>query len=162
MALPEVCAVWIEQRVQDELETKGPKTSLRSIGRMIAAEVEKHFEKKVSPDMVRYHVEKVVKAGGNPPPKSQPTETVTNPPAIIQSRQPQGGGKRDGAGRKPNDNRPRFPVPEKTEPPSEKFKASYDTFLFEVVQAKKTGWSTTSQATAVKMINTLFDVATIK
>ncbi len=41
-----MCSVWIEQRIEEE---KGAEKSLREIGRMIALEVEKHFEVEVKP-----------------------------------------------------------------------------------------------------------------
>jgi hypothetical protein len=45
MAIPEACGVWIEQRIQEELDTKGETgASLREICRKVAGEVEKYFE----------------------------------------------------------------------------------------------------------------------
>lgn len=51
MAINEACQVWIEQRIKDELESGGEK-SLREIGRVIAAEIEKVFEAKVNPGTI--------------------------------------------------------------------------------------------------------------
>ena len=53
MALSEACGLWIEQRVKEELESKGDTgISLREIGRTVAAEVEKYFEAKVDPGTI--------------------------------------------------------------------------------------------------------------
>ena len=51
MAIPEVCGLWIEQRIQEELE--GGAKSLREIGREITKEVEKLFEVRINPETVR-------------------------------------------------------------------------------------------------------------
>lgn len=48
MAINEACQVWIEQRIQEELDD-GDDRSIREIGRVIAAEIETMFEAKVSP-----------------------------------------------------------------------------------------------------------------
>ena len=96
MAIPEACGLWIEQRVQEELENRGETgTSLRAIGRQVAAEVEKYFETKVSPDAIRMKASRV-KGGTNVPPKSKPPEIqpYTPRPKLVDS-----GGKREGAGR---------------------------------------------------------------
>jgi hypothetical protein len=101
MAIPEACGVWIEQRVQEELERKGETgASLRAIGRQVAAEVEKYFETKVDPNTIYQRTRR--QAGTDVPPKSKPPENKQDTtPEIIQDRKPQGGGKRKGAGRKP-------------------------------------------------------------
>lgn len=51
MAINEACQVWIEQRIREELDDGGEK-SLREIGRVIAAEIEKVFEAKVNPGTI--------------------------------------------------------------------------------------------------------------
>lgn len=48
MAINEACQVWIEQRIKEELDD-GSDRSIREIGRVIATEIEKIFEAKVSP-----------------------------------------------------------------------------------------------------------------
>lgn len=48
MAIAEACQLWIEQRIEEELQDKGETgKSLREIGRELAAEIEKVFEAKV-------------------------------------------------------------------------------------------------------------------
>jgi len=54
MAIPEACGLWIEQRIQEELETKGETgVSFRAISRTIGAEIEKYFETTVKPETIR-------------------------------------------------------------------------------------------------------------
>ena len=50
MAIAEACQVWIEQRLEEELEEQSDTgKSLRAIGRELAEEIEKVFETKVKP-----------------------------------------------------------------------------------------------------------------
>jgi hypothetical protein len=72
MALNEACQLWIEQRIDEELESGGK--SHRAIGRELAAEIEKMFETKINPESVRSRVRGAIKKSGliNPP-----TETST-------------------------------------------------------------------------------------
>lgn len=101
MALPEVCAVWIEQRVQEEMEDGGK--SLRQIGRIVAAEVEKYFEARVNPETIRKRAER--SRGTNVPPTTTTgddgeipeNQTIKQPAKDGTMR----GGSRSGAGRKP-------------------------------------------------------------
>ena len=66
MAINEACQVWIEQRIKEELEdvqhvapaSSGEK-SLREIGRVIAAEIEKVFEAKVNPRSLEKRAERM-------------------------------------------------------------------------------------------------------
>ena len=76
MALPEACGVWIEQRVQEELDARGDTgTSLREIGRMVAAEVEKHFETKVKPGTITVKALRMDKGVTNVTPKESPEKS---------------------------------------------------------------------------------------
>jgi hypothetical protein len=78
MAIPEACGVWIEQRIKEELDTKGETgDSLREIGRKIAAEVEKYFEAKVSPETIKSKALRM-QAGSNEPPQENATNTGDN------------------------------------------------------------------------------------
>lgn len=98
MAIPEACGVWIEQRVQEELDRRGDTgASLRAIGRQVAAEVEKYFETKVNPDAIRMRASRI-ETGTNVQPKSNPQKEQQLPqtPRLTNA-----GGKREGAGRKP-------------------------------------------------------------
>jgi len=65
MAVHEACQVWIEQRIQEELES-GDERSLREIGRTIAAEIERVFETKVNPETIKSKVLRA-RAGSNEP-----------------------------------------------------------------------------------------------
>lgn len=50
MAVNEACGLWMEQRIQEELDRQEETgNSLREIGRIVSAEVIKMFETKVSP-----------------------------------------------------------------------------------------------------------------
>jgi len=75
MAIPEACGLWIEQRIEEELQQKKDTgASLREIGRQVAAEVEKYCETKVSPDTIRKRAER---QGGTNVPKPE-THTITS------------------------------------------------------------------------------------
>jgi len=64
MPMSEACALWVEQRVKEELEAgKG----YREIGREIAAEIERVFETKVNPETIRKRAERL-DGGTNVPP----------------------------------------------------------------------------------------------
>lgn len=76
MAIPEACGLWIEQRVQEELENKGETgASLREIGRTVAAEVEKYFETKVNPGTILTKAARMAKVVSNETPSKNPTTT---------------------------------------------------------------------------------------
>ncbi len=102
MAIPEACGLWIEQRVQEEMEQrKETGNSIREIGRKVATEVEKYFETKVSPDTIRKRAER---QGGTNVPKGGRL-TVTTDTEEIKEIKPakdgtRRGGSRPGAGRK--------------------------------------------------------------
>lgn len=84
MAIPEACGVWIEQRVQEELENREEsKNSLREIGRKVAAEVEKYFETKVNPGTLAAKASRMNRVSND-----TPTET----PEIIDASSGGGGG----------------------------------------------------------------------
>ncbi len=61
MALNEACQLWIEQRIDEELESQ-PETgkSDRAIGREVSGEVAKLFETFVSEDAIRIRAASVV------------------------------------------------------------------------------------------------------
>jgi hypothetical protein len=107
MAAHEACQVWIEQRIKEEIVTN-PKSSHRSICRLIAQEVAKMFEAKVNPEAIRYHVKKAAVAAGEILPKKSKTsakQKVTLPQVPNLTER---GGPRAGAGR------PAMPAPVRT------------------------------------------------
>lgn len=75
MAINEACQVWIEQRIKEELEDGGDK-SLREIGRVIAAEIEKVFEAKVSPMTVTMKASRIQSVTNVTPAENQELPTV--------------------------------------------------------------------------------------
>jgi hypothetical protein len=103
MAIPEACGLWIEQRVQEELDQKQETgASLQEIGRQVAAEVEKYFETKVKPGTIKERARRM-QAGTNVP--KPETLTATNDSEEIKEIKPakdgtRRGGSRPGAGRK--------------------------------------------------------------
>lgn len=105
MANREACELYIEQEIKDGLDAgKKPWT----IGKELAGWVERLFEVKIAPRTIEQRARRIDNAT-NVAEKSQPTETTTySPPPIIETRKPQGGGTREGAGRPP--------TPETTEP----------------------------------------------
>ena len=55
MAIPEVCALWIEQRIDEELEAN-PNGSRLQMATIIADEIKKHFEVDVKPNSIRMKI----------------------------------------------------------------------------------------------------------
>ena len=102
MANREACEVYIEQEIKDSLAAgKKPWT----IGKELSKWVEKLFEVTINPKTI---ASRATRISSNEENKSQHTETITNStlsiienkrPVIIENRKPQGGGKREGAGR---------------------------------------------------------------
>jgi hypothetical protein len=131
MSLPEACSVWIEQRVQEELDAKRETgASLREIGRTVAKEVERHFETKVNPDTIRKKAERM--HGTNVPPInnneissiSSDFEKTLKKSAKTENR----GGARKDSGRKPKNVEPETASPPTEEPekkPKDKSKIPY-------------------------------------
>lgn len=104
MAIPEACGLWIEQRVQEELERKGDTgASLREIGRQVAAEVEKYFETKVKPGTITVRAYRLHKESVTNVTPAQPTKTATETHQLEKLEKPKHGGARPGAGRKPKE-----------------------------------------------------------
>lgn len=79
--ISEACGLWIEQRVQEEFNARGDTgASLRSIGRTVAAEVEKYFETKVNPETIKSRaIRQLKKVGSNEPQQKSPTNPATKP-----------------------------------------------------------------------------------
>jgi hypothetical protein len=112
MTIPEACGLWIEQRVEEELESR-EKTgaSLREIGRKVAAEVEKYFETKVKPGTIAVKAHRMQQSVTNVtlPTTSQNNKESENnqvpqpPPnnGESEAKQFSHGGQREGSGRKP-------------------------------------------------------------
>lgn len=67
MAISEVCQVWIEQRIEDELKKDQDSiTSFRKIGREIAEEIERLFEIKVKPRGIESKARRMAAPNGAP------------------------------------------------------------------------------------------------
>ena len=85
MAIPEACALWIEQQIDDELKEKEvTEKSLRAIGRDIATEIERVFKAKVKPRTIEKKAERMVAATNvapsqNTPPAPEKKETSPAP-----------------------------------------------------------------------------------
>lgn len=92
MALNEACQLWIEQEIETGLEDG--KTPY-AIGKEIAKDVSVVFEVRISPDTIRKRAERQQGDYG------QMSINNSQPPENIRNRHPQGGGKREGAGRPP-------------------------------------------------------------
>lgn len=87
MSINEACQVWIEQRIKEELEP-GDK-SLREIGRVIAAEIEKVFEAKVSPRAIekkagRIGATNVAPAENQEPPTVKPVASCSITALVVE------------------------------------------------------------------------------
>ena len=104
MAIPEACGLWIEQRVQEELDQRGETgASLREISRLVAAEVEKYFETKVKPGTI-FQKARRIDADTNVSPKSSSVTIENNEDSkskeANETQESSHGGTRKGAGRK--------------------------------------------------------------
>jgi len=100
MANREACEVYIEQEIESGLEDG--KTPY-SIGKELSDWIAKLFEVRIKPDTLKKRAQrKQNKIGTNVPKESKTPKTIEDTtPKIIKDRHPQGGGKREGAGRKP-------------------------------------------------------------
>lgn len=98
MANREACELYIEQEIKESL-AKGKKPW--TIGKELSKWVEKLFEVTINPETIRTRARRAeTRERSNDREKSQTTETITNStPQIIENRKPQGGGKRENAGR---------------------------------------------------------------
>lgn len=75
MAIAEACQLWIEQRIEEELQDKSETgKSLREIGRELAAEIERVFKARVSPNTLRMKASRMV-GGTNVPDSETPATT---------------------------------------------------------------------------------------
>lgn len=76
MAIHEACAVWIEQRIDEELKSMSENGEThREISRKLVKEIEKVFETKMKPETIRTRMRRM--AGSNDPPKKNNTKTVS-------------------------------------------------------------------------------------
>ena len=98
MAIPEACQLWIEQRIEEEIQEQDETgKSLRAIGREIAKEIEKYFKTKVKPNTIKERARRM-KSGINVPlDATHNNNSETHGNQKIKTH----GGKREGAGRKP-------------------------------------------------------------
>jgi len=77
MAIAEACQLWIEQRIEEELQDKDETgKSLREIGRELAAEIEKVFEAKVKPGTLAERARRMAatNVAGAEPPATMPVQ----------------------------------------------------------------------------------------
>jgi len=157
MAIPEACGVWIEQRVQEEIDNKKDTgASLREIGRVVAAEVEKYFETKVKPETVRKKAERMV--GTNVPPAENSIKTDSNI-ALEKLEKPHHGGPREGAGRKPKEKKKRVKAEMVMD---EDFKRAFDVFYREVQRVRLENWKTTSREAALRSVELAKDLIEVE
>lgn len=97
MANREACEVYIEQEIESGLD-KG-KTPY-AIGKELSDWVAKLFEVRIHPKTIASRVYRHPEFSSNEEKKSQPIDKIEHTtPEIIKDRHPQGGGKREGAGR---------------------------------------------------------------
>jgi chromosome segregation ATPase len=76
VAVDQACAVWIEQRIEEELEAQGETgESLREISRRVSDEIKKVFEAKISPETIRSKARRL--GGSNDPSEKKAKNTKT-------------------------------------------------------------------------------------
>lgn len=91
MAIPEVCQVWIEQRIEEALEDNDSEQSLRSLGKEISADIERLFNVKVNPRTLEKRAERARATNVAPAPTPQPsTEIEEKPVAPVIIRDDKG------------------------------------------------------------------------
>jgi hypothetical protein len=162
MAIPEACEVWIEQRIEEELDAKEDTGfSLREIGRRIANEIEKHFETRVKPETIYHRARKA--SGTNVPPTENDAETGTSTdyektlkkPAATDNR----GGARKGAGRKPErrDDATQVYAREITTMDDD-FKEAFDSMFHAIQNAKADGWQKTTRQAVIHSLESLVEM----
>jgi hypothetical protein len=81
MAIAEACQLWIEQRIEEELQDRPENgKSLREIGRELAKEIEKVFEAKVKPRTLEKKAGRMGATFVAPPenPGSEPVDVATS------------------------------------------------------------------------------------
>jgi len=77
MAIAEACQLWIEQRIEEELQDKRETgKSLREIGRELAAEIERVFEAKVDPITLTMRASRMKAVTNVTPPENPATTPV--------------------------------------------------------------------------------------
>jgi len=70
--------LWIQQRLEEEIDQRGDtKASVREIGRLVAAEIERVFETKIDPGTI-YQKARRMEAGTNLPPETTTCNNTEN------------------------------------------------------------------------------------
>lgn len=60
MAISEACGLWIQQRLEEEIDQRGDTmASVTAIAKMVAEEVNRIFESDIKPESIRYHARKI-------------------------------------------------------------------------------------------------------
>jgi hypothetical protein len=168
MAINEACQLWIEQRIDEELEEKGEE-SLRTIGRTIATEIYRTFEVQMTADAIKARIlrraerrRKEALVRSEPPPSTSPPsneiqENQVSEPSKTEtvSDLPSHGGKRKGSGRLAKHTPP--PI-DKTTIVSESFLNVFNAMFTEVKNAKAMKWRTTSKEAAHKYVEVLLNI----
>ena len=143
----ESCQLYIEQEIEEGIKAG---KSAYSIGKEISSWVEKIFGRKVNPDAIKQRV----------------LRTRNNVPNEINPTQKEETEERDESERIIDKVINHKPKEENREQPmvvmSEEFEEAYETFLSAIKNAKSLKWKTTSKEVALRYVNVLIDVITIK
>ncbi|MGE4536177.1 MAG: hypothetical protein AB7D37_03780 [Desulfovibrio sp.] len=97
MAIAEACQLWIEQRIEEELESGAD--NLSAIGRELSKEVDRVFQTKINPDTLRKRAARLTRTnvqgdetpattpvkGGDSGDKMTPQEVVKQVDAIAHA-----------------------------------------------------------------------------
>jgi hypothetical protein len=102
MAHQEACQVYIEQEIKEGL-AQGKTPS--SIGKELAAMVDRLFEASIPPETIRTRARRIRKGGQ----MTTPQATIENHSEILENQVPGHGGAREGAGRPPKNAVPKPP-----------------------------------------------------
>lgn len=150
MTISEACQIWIEQRIEEELqEQEKTGKSLRAIGREIAKEIERVFEAKVSPHTIDERARRMLATNVAPQATHQEHEESEEKPSAKRDRHGQfQQGTTPGPGRKPK-------YKKEVNKDEERLLTAYNQFVFEVSAAKTNQWRKVSKKRIVSLIENL-------
>jgi len=157
MPVSEACALWIEQRIEDELEEQETTgKSLRAIGRELSKEILKYFEAKVAPETLKEKARRMKIKGGTNVPEDTTTENnsgkeVNQDNQVVKTH----GGKRPGAGRKLN------AISQNEGVIRQRFHKAYEVFFEEVQESKLNDWKVVSKNEIAEKLNLIITLINV-
>ena len=169
MAINEACQLWIEQRLEEELEDKkGSGKSLRMIGRELAKEIERIFEARVKPETLSMKASRMNQGVTNVTEESKDPVNIESTylkpqiesgPELLEKPFLSGrGGTRKDAGRKPKEYNKIETEFFGTMEGSESFCRAFESFYTQVQNAQLEKWQITPKRSATYCIKLITDL----